>query len=390
MPLTRSIYISILGFLALANTCAFAAEQMRVGFVNQCPVTASVRESGLEGIAAGVLIAVGTRLVGDTVDAISGYLTKTDAKTYTATARINAFGDRAIDGTTSINAQEACIVVVIGKTFNNAMTAEQRAALRFSASDRKIVDATPGISSATGLTDGLIFYFEGILQPAKSGEAFTLIPKYWYLPGFLGQGGLQYKPERDLLFKIELAAPGKPAFAAWEMQWTAMAAGKVSNDEVVNRTLVWAAMPQELANRTKPGTFFPINANVILTETAQPYTILKYIGEALAGQKQAIVSEAQTALQSALLQQARLDARKAALTSIEAKFKAYNDAYATAKDAQSKYAAATDPATKTAALVAARVAYSRFDVATAELRAVYDGGDLGPFPTLPALPPLPA
>jgi hypothetical protein len=375
---------------AIATTTLFspvlasANEQMRITFSPTCPVSGGEKESALAVLGANILVNVASRFVGDTVDAISKYLTTAEAKSYTATGRMNAFAVRDAKGALRINPSEICVLVAIGQFGDGNRTDP------FSNVPQELSKATIEVAKRTRLADSPQLYFEGVFKAADSGDAFTLVPKYWYYPQFLQKSGFAHSKDRDVLFKLELAAPGKTAFASWQMDWASISEGGIATTSVVDRVLPWSPLPQEIGGRSSAGTFFPVNANAIFTETAKPNTLAKYLGEALAGQKQTIVSEAQSVLQSALSEQVRLDAAKALLAGTETKLKAYNEAYAAAKDAQSKFDAAKGTPGRAAALAAAKLAYGRLTISTAELQNAYQSAGLGPFPEFPVLPELPA
>lgn len=381
--MNKTTRIIALALIALA-TDAKADEQMRIAFADRCPVSDGQKEAFLGVVATNILVNVGTRLIGDTVDAISRFLTTADAKTYSARGRINAFAARDANGVVTINSSEACVVVAVG-VFGDGSRKDL-----FDGVPKELESASLEVARITRLAGSPQFYFEGVLSASRSGDAFTLIPKYWYYPRFLQKTDVAHKKDRDILFKLELAAPGKAAFAAWQLDWASVSEGSIKVADVKDRVLPWSPLPQEISTQTKPGTtYLPVNANAVFTETAQPHTLAKYLGEALAGQKQTIVSDAQAALQSALSEQARLDASKVLLTATDGKLKSYSDAYAAASAAQAKFEAAKATPGRAAALAAAQIAYSRLAIAARELQVTYQSAGLGPFPELPSLPDLP-
>jgi len=387
---TTRLIITVVAVALAASTRVEAAQQMRVGFTQTCPASGKARESALAGVGAAILVDIAGRVVGGAIDALAHYLTNDKATSFTAAGRMNAFAAQDADGTISINASEACVVVVVGTSFNSALSDSERAQLpQLQGVPQKIQDASRDIAKVTGLVSGLSFYFEGVLQPDKVATgAFTLVPKYWYYPKFLSDSGWQYKKERDVLFKIELATPGDKAFASWDLQWQAVTEGQIKEQEVTDRVIPWSAYPSGISKLQHAGLLLPVNASVLLTETSSPYTIVKYVGQALAAQKDQITTDVKTSLELALSQQARLDARKAALADVDVKYKAYSDAYTAAKAAYDTYTSATDAA-KPNALALARIAYAKVDVASAYLRAVYQSASIGDFPAFPPLPQLP-
>lgn len=369
--------------------------QLRVGFAKEdnCPVSASRNESVLGGAAIAIAADVGGKLIGGAIDALANYLSSDKAVTYTATARMDAFAISDGKGAVTFNTSQVCLIAVVGRTFGSSGATN----LPSFFPDASLQSASNKINKATGLSGPALLYLEGMLSfndaPGIPSTAFTFIPKYWYYPDFIAPDSWRFSASRDVLLRIELSEPGKSSpFSVLEFQWNGVEKGKISNESVRSLVLPWSALPDGLgdaASKNKTGNpvpVLPVNVKAIFTETAKPYVVLQYLGEALKAQKQTLVTETEDIITQSLSQQARVTARQTAIADIEKKYSDYSSAYDAAKAAYDKYTAATTNSAKLAALAAAKIAYAKLDAAKTLAKAVYGNADLGPFQELPPLP----
>jgi hypothetical protein len=374
-----------------------AAVEMRVFFAKSCPVSGATQEGVFGGLALAVASNVVGKLVGSGVDALGQYLSNQQAITFMDATRVDGF-ITSTKGIATYNQNISCMIVVAARSFGGPQpqnydplpTLAQTVLLKNS------------IYKATKLSGTALFYMEAALHfnnpdSAKlNSTAFTYIPKSFYYPAFITPGGWRYSASRDVLLKIDFSAPSQTAtFASFEWQWSGVKSGAISENSVLAKTLPWSALPDGLAaaaskiNSDTATPVFPVNIKVLLTETAKPHVILKYLGEALVAQKTAIVDSATSTVNQAFSEQARVAVRQAAANDVGKKYDDYISAYDAAKLAQEKYLAAGDLAARKKSLALAQLAYVKLTSAESAVRLAYDASDIGSFDALPKLPDLP-
>jgi hypothetical protein len=371
--------------------------EMQAFFANECPISGVVKEGAGGAVVAAIFGDVIGKLASNGVDALGKYLSADKAVTFEQSTRMDGFAVSA-SGTVNNNPATRCVVLVAASDFGKPKPPNY--------------DPLPGkvtldqvkekIYALTRLSGSADFYMElGIKFNSKDTQkipssSFTYEPRAFYYPNFLVPSGLRYSSRRDILLQFEISQPSeKQPFATFTWQWTGVKKGGISEESVVNRKLPWSSLPEELSSAGKKapseGTvpIFPVNVKVMLTETAKPHVILKYIGEALVAQKDTIVENATAAATQAVSEQARLNARQAASDNVKKKYADYTAAYDTAKAAQAKYAASTDTRSKQQNLATAKQAYLDLDLAEASIKLVYGSAGIGPFSPLEQLPKLP-
>jgi hypothetical protein len=373
--------------------------QMRIGFLpaDSCPVTRGKNKESAVFAAAGIAIAaeVAGKVVGNAVDALGDYLSKDQAISYKDNSRMDGFAKSNKGKAVVSNDEESCMIIVIAKDFG---TPKDNAFTSYFA-DPTLQSASPDINKATGVNGPLALYLEARIK-FSGGEgsvptAFTFVPVYWYYPQFITPDSWRFGSERDVLLRAELSTPGTATpFGLLEMQWTAVKSGGISSQSVVGKKLPWSPLPQRLTEAATKVTseslqkIYPVNVNAIFTETAKPYVLLKYTGDALKNQKATLSNAAEDTLTQAFSQQARITARQAALGDIEKRYNDYSTAYDNAAASYTAYEDATGVA-KTKALAKARFAYEHLDNSKATLQAAYNNAGMGSFDPLPELTPLP-
>lgn len=372
--------------------------QMRVGFssADNCPVTRGNDKESAAIAAVGVAIAaeVAGKLVGNAVDALGDYLSKDQAISYKDSSRMNGFAKSSKGGELSSNDEEGCMIIVIAKDFGTP--ANNTFSSYFT--DPTLQTASPAINRATGVNGPLALYLEARFKfsggKGNTPTAFTFVPVYWYYPRFVTPDSWRFGSERDVLLRAELSTPGAASpFGLLELQWSAVKSGGISSQSVVGRKLPWSPLPEGLTLAATKVTseiqkpIYPVNVKAIFTETAKPYVLLKYTGDALKNQKATLSGAAEESVTQAFSQQARITARQSAVGDIEKKYNDYSTAYDNASASYTTYKNATG-IEKTKALVRARIAYEKLDNSETTLQAAYNNAGIGSFEPLPALTPL--
>ncbi|VVQ32992.1 hypothetical protein [Pseudomonas fluorescens] len=373
--------------------------QMRVAFLpgSNCPVTRGQEEESGVFAAAGIAIAaeVAGKIVDSAVDALGDYLSKDQAISYRDNSRMDGFAKADKQGKITSNNKETCMIIAIAQDFGKTPDGEFGSFF----SDESLKSASNSINKAIGINGPLALYLEArIIFSGEEGNtptAFTFVPAYWYYPKFITPNSWRFGSERDVLLRAELSLPGQTAnFGLLELQWNSVKSGSISKDSVLSKKLPWSPLPEGLSEAATKvttdsmKTILPINVKAIFTETAKPYVLLKYTGDALKNQKTALNTATQDTVTQALSQQARIVARQAAVVDVEKKYTDYTTAYDTAAASYDVYENANGSA-KNKALVQARLAYKKLDNSRAILRATYSNAGIGSFESLPALTPLP-
>ncbi len=386
------------------------AQELRVGFASHCPMsTKSPGESTLTAAGVALLADFGRRIVGEQIDKIAKQMAEDQVVKYTATGRMSGFYSKSAVKPTEVtlNGTQACLLVALGK-FRASKEANP------SPGAAKAPNPLPGAAKAPNPLPGaakaltsedigklskvfgdveepLRFYMEGVFEVSDDRTAFAFLPTYFYYPAFINEGTLFSSSKHDILVRVEWLEPGEASvFAVSQLQWDAVVEspkGVVIADEagIKGKQSEWMKLPQ-IAAPSGPGVFGPVNVKVLVSETAKPHSIAKYLGDALKGQKDAITKETQSAITQAVSTEARLAAKlklnEAAQTANAAYVAAYDDA-AKAFDAWND---AKDG--KPEKLNAARLAYQRLPSLEQLARGAF--GDAGiPFEPRPSLKPLP-
>jgi hypothetical protein len=372
--------------------------QFKAIFSSSCPVSNAKPESLAAGVAIGVLADVAGKLVGSTVDAIGSYLTDTQAATFTDATRLEGFAV-ADQGKLEYNVGEGCLIVFAARDFDPNLKEAQVKAIEPFPKSGAVTDETIRINlhKVTNVSGPILFYMEATLHfnSPENQSAFTFVPRTWYYPEFISTSSWRFAPERDVLFRVEYSTPGTSStFGVLELQWTNILPTNISQDSVISKKLPWSPLPSDLTHEANAVTvnrkvpIHPTNVKVLLTETAKPYTLVQYVGEALKSQKNTIVSSSQDMVNQAFSREARANARAAAASNIESKYASYAAAYDAADAAQKAYSASTGLAAQKA-LASARTAYAKLDAAETLLRIAYSNADIGTFQPLTPLPRLP-
>lgn len=373
------------------------AAEMRVFFAKSCPVSGPTQEGVLGGIALAVASNVVGKLVGSGVDALGQYLSSQQAITFTDSTRIDGLVT-STKGVVTYNQNVSCMIVVAAKSFGAPQPANYDPLPTLAQTEL----LKNNIYKTTKLSGTALFYMEAALHfnnhdnVKLSSTAFTYVPKKFYYPSFITPGGWRYNSSRDVLLKIDFSLPGQATtFASFDWHWAGVKSGAISESSVIARTLPWSALPDGLAtaaskvNTDTATPVFPVNVKVLLTETAKPHVILKYLGEALVAQKSTIVDSATSTVNQAFSEQARVSVRQAAAADVGKKYDEYVTAYDSAKSAQEKYVAASDITAKKKSLALAQLAYVKLSSAESAIRLAYDASDIGSFDALPKLPDIP-
>ena len=378
-----------------------APMQFKAFFAPRCPVSQETSESLFGSVALAVASQVAGKLAGSAVDALGNYLSKEQAMPFSDTTRMDGFG-ASQKGRLVAHTAEGCMIVLAARDFKRNLSDDELNRLNpFPMnSSRSDVSVNTDLNKRTGLAGPALFYAEFTMRfnSQESQSAFTLVPRTWYYPKFISPDSWRFSPKRDVDFRIEYSEPGESArFAEFVMTWKAVGAGDIPQAAVLEKKLPWAPLPDGLAtaaskiNQDEKVPVLPVNVKIMLLETAQPYTILKYAGEAMKSQGEVVSSAAEEKVKLAFSQQARAAARSAAATDVGKKLTAYSEAYAAAEEAQKKYASASAgaPAARQKALVDAKLAYVQLASAQVAVQASYSALEIGgfqPFPDLPALP----
>lgn len=379
-----------------AQAPAATQPQMRVVFVSRCPISQEKPESALGALAVSIGAEVGGKLVGNMIDSLADSLTKSDEVVFTGATRRYGFAS-VKDGKLGWNSSEGCMVVVIAKEFDRPMTAaEVQLFVPFSerSTDPTVVAE---LVEATGLSSPVLFYFEAITEYNGKKEAeksaFAFKPVDFYYPAFVSPSGSIYSSRRDVAFKVQFSAPGAPgAFADIDMQWNDIKSGEISKGSVTKRMLPWHALPEDLDKTNVAATgvavpVYPVNVKALFTETKQPRTFFKILGQALSSRKDEAETSTEQAITLAFSRQARATARLAAVTDVDKKYEDYIKAYDAVAEAQSKYAAAAgaSPRVRQELLEKARIAALALGSAELAARLAYANANIGPFTPLPPL-----
>lgn len=370
--------------------------ELRVFFAPRCPVSNATAESIIGTVGLAVASSLAGKLADGAVDSLGNYLTKDMAVSLIETSRMDGFA-ASQDSTLTYNQNEGCMILIAAREFGREMTDKEIKALQPFAGRKADPNMNLLLNEITGFSGPLSFYMELTFHfnRLENPSAFTLEPRSWYYPTFFTPQSFRYSTNRDVLLRMELSAPGANGnFGAFELSWQDVAAGEISDRTVVKKKLPWFPLPDGLeaaAKQIKSSEKVPVgptNIKVLLTETAKPYTVLKYVGEALKANKETISKSATDTVNQAFSQEARAIARSTATAKVEEKYKAYAIAYDEAEAAQQKYASASGAAAKQKALDAAKLAYAKLSAVQASLAAIYGSAEVGAFTPLPDLPPL--
>lgn len=371
------------------------ATEMRVAFTELCPVTPDEKEGVLSGIAVSIAANVGAKIVGGAIDVLSSYLTKEEASIFATTSRMDGlFYSEA--GKLTLNEFERCMVIAVGSNFSEVSDKKKQAELQILPG--KTPSTNLAIYNALKLVSEPNFYAEfRLVSNADHGanpSVFTLVPKFIHYPEFVAEDTLLKKAERDVLLNVEFIEPGQAqAFGSMEMKWTGVKKGDITSAAIRSRKLPWIALPASTGSLKSPGgdqtsPLFPINVKANLIETAKPFTLAKYIGEALKEEKDTITKVAKESIEYSLSQDARLSAKNLAINDIESKYKTYLDAYDTASKSYDLYQAHSpgDAAGKKKMELTTKIAYQKLSLAETALKRSYDNAGVGLDGLLPALP----
>lgn len=371
-----------------------ADAQMRVFFSSACPVSGATKEGALGVVALSVASDVVGKLVGSGIDALGNYLSSERAISFSEATRVDGFV-AAKQGVALYNTKISCMVIVVAKNFGGPKP-DKYMPVGPLAQTQALTDE---IYNVTKLSGPALFYMEMALHfnthdsTKISSTAFTYVPRLFYYPAFITPGSWRYSRTRDVLLKVELLQPGQTsAFGTFDWQWDGVSSGAIAAESVLSHAVPWSPLPDGLSAAAEKVTagetatqVYPVNVKVMLTETAKPHTILKYIGESLVAQKSTITDAATATVNQAFSEQARIEVRQAAAADVGKKYDDYVAAYDDAQAAQQKYAAATDATTKKKTLVAAKLSYAKLSAAEATVRIAYRSAGIGDFDPLPKL-----
>ncbi|RNF29190.1 hypothetical protein NM04_19220 [Massilia aurea] len=381
-----------------------ASPELRVFFKETCPsgVAPDFRpEEPPGGLPSAILLGVAGNvvagMVGSTVDTVGKALSSNQAVTFTANSRISGFA-KAKKGEVQMNARMNCMIVVASRHFGGA--AQDRST--FLSQRGNSGELSAAISDATRLSGPALFYLEATIEynevpppyGANASTAFTYVPRTFYYPEFIAPVSWRYSSTRDVLLKVELAAPGQAQpFASFDFLWSGVKGGSITEEAMQTRTLPWALIPsgltaaaQATGNLDDPVAVFPVNVNASFTETAKPRVLLKHLGEALAAQKGDIVAAATSEFKQAVSAEARATAKAATADELGKKYDAYVLAYE-----QAAAAHAAIPATgpqRAPRIAAARIAYVKLSAAETLARRAFREADVM-FDAMAPLDPLP-
>lgn len=179
------------------------------------------------------------------------------------------------------------MVVVASRHFGGAMPAKPNFLPQRADSE----SLSKAINEATKLSGPVLFYLEATVeyndvpQGAHASTAFTYVPRTFYYSEFVAPRSWRYSSTRDVLLKVEFAAPGQAQpFASFDLLWSGVKSGSISEGTVQSRTLPWALIPSGLtaaAQATRDDAnlvaVFPVNVNASFTETAKPRVLLKHL-----------------------------------------------------------------------------------------------------------------
>lgn len=368
------------------------APQLRVVFADRCPSDKDRRAfSPIVLSAAGYVLG---QVVGNTIDTISKSLSSTQAITFSDAARLDGFA-LAQNGEVFSSGASKCMIVVVGSHFGGALPENTKLLPGRTLDD----DVTRRIVTATKLSGPALFYLEARVRfnnqeaGARASSAFTYEPQLFYYPNFIAPNTWRYTSKRDVLLKVEFARPGQATpFASFDWLWSGVQSGGVSEESVKAGLLPWSPIPDGLeaaaADAKALGervSIYPVNVKASLTETAKPRVLLKYLGDALAAQKDNIVSEVTSTLNQSVSSEARATARLAAATEVGKKYEEYISAYDEASKAYAAiWTAGANQALQKKNRAAARIAFAKLSATESLTRAAFRTADIA-FNPLPSI-----
>lgn len=380
----------LLALCGLFNCGASAADELRVGFADTCPLSGvAARENAFAAIGAAILADFGGRIVGGLIDQIGAALSEDKVVSFESVGRMQGFynKDEKKQGL-KLNTSEGCLIIVIGEFGGDKMPENL-----FPKAVNPRVAAPAGVTLAFGNLKGPPkLYIEGVFEKAKDESAFAFEPTYVYYPAFLSEGTIFSSSQRDLLVRVEWSKPGEEPFAAAQLTWTAVSendSGVViaKQADLAGKKTAWFKAP-DFGTRTEGGRFGATNVKVLVSETAKPYTLAKYLGEALKGQKEQITTATKGVITQSVSTEARLEAKLKLNETAQAANTVYVTAYDDAQKAFDAWNDEKDPAAKPSKLNAARLAYQKVPDTEQLARRAYANAGL-PFESRPALKPLP-
>jgi len=341
----KKVIVLIVSMFLLTSWQAESAQELRVIAKTECPVSGGVStQEGLLAapIAAALLTSVANKLVSAGIDKLTSILNPQD-RTLTASLRLGGLVVPQ-DANLKINPALSCLIIVYGNYGTSPSDLGNKITQAFTQTG-----VVSKLASDLPLADVPDFYLEAKLKSSPDGTAFTWNPSFVHFGNFFQKNWFAGN-DRDIRIQVDLVKPGETkADRSTSWQWTAIRPPMNVKNSVLLPAASWMAVPdiqvtgvsQEKdaapakaappgpaaapgpavaaqgappvpAPAAPPGKGAPAEAtaqensqapytlNVTLIETANPYTMAKYLAEAMQDNKSTIQSDVVKALVSGL------------------------------------------------------------------------------------------